>query len=345
LDFKRHAPRLGWDTSVLLFENLEALLQGAALTQWQVASFGLDVNDPDSFEEALDNWKRRKNLNYDAMRDQLEYMRRARKPREYTPEEFIQRLQHINLMIPQFIDATEDNMLTDDEIKEIAYRGMPSEWRKNFANSGKKVYSESLEAIESYMSTQSDLEGNKKAKIENNNKNQNNNNPRNGNNKNNNRKPCNNNNSQRNNNHNNHNNNNNKNNNNNNNQNRNGNTKPGPEAEDQCPIHVNHSHKWGECRLNPRANKDRNNNNNQQRDAHQSDRERNNNNNREQAPRNNNNNSNRNNNRSRSTHQNEDNDAHFIDTAEDSDSSFMSQDLFQCRKTAESCLRIGQTKL
>eukprot|EP00590_Aulacoseira_subarctica_P007578 CAMPEP_0172416566 /NCGR_PEP_ID=MMETSP1064-20121228/3087_1 /TAXON_ID=202472 /ORGANISM="Aulacoseira subarctica , Strain CCAP 1002/5" /LENGTH=318 /DNA_ID=CAMNT_0013154355 /DNA_START=79 /DNA_END=1030 /DNA_ORIENTATION=- len=156
LDFKRHAPRLGWDTSVLLFENLEALLQGAALTQWQVASFGLDVNEPDSFEEALDNWKRRKNLNYDAMRDQLEYMRRARKPREYTPEEFIQRLQHVNLMIPQFIDATQDNMLTDDEIKEIAYRGMPSEWRKNFANSGKKVYSESLEAIESYMSTQSD---------------------------------------------------------------------------------------------------------------------------------------------------------------------------------------------
>ena len=175
LDFKRHAPRLGWDTPVLLFENLEALLQGAALTQWQVASFGLDVNEPDSFEEALDNRKGRKNLNYDAMRDQLDYMRRVRKPREYTPEEFIQRLQHVNLMIPQFIDATEDNMLTDNEIKEKVYRGMPSEWRKNFANSGKKVYSESLETIESYMSTQSDLEGNKKAKIENNNNNQNNN--------------------------------------------------------------------------------------------------------------------------------------------------------------------------
>ena len=36
LDYKRHAPRLGWDTPVLLFENIEALLQGAALTQWQV---------------------------------------------------------------------------------------------------------------------------------------------------------------------------------------------------------------------------------------------------------------------------------------------------------------------
>jgi len=334
LDFKRHAPRLGWDTPVLLFENIEALLQGAALTQWQVASFGLDIHEPDSFEEALDNWKRRKNLNYDAMRDQLEYMRRARKPREYTPEEFIQRLQHVNLMIPQFIDATDDNMLSDEEIKEIAFRGMPSEWRKNFANSGKKVYSESLEAIESYMSTQSDLEGNKRSKIENNNKNQNNNNnPRNGNGKNNNRRQYNNNNnSQRNDN----NNNSQKNNNNNNNQNRNGNTKPGPKAEDQCPIHVNHSHKWGECRLNPRANKDRNtNNNNQQRDAHQAERERNNNNNnREQAPRNDNNN-NRNNNRNRSTHHNNEADAHFIETAEDSDSSFMSQDLFQCEMELE----------
>jgi hypothetical protein len=43
---------------VLLFENVESLLLGAAINQWQVASFVSDADDPDSFEHALDQWKK-----------------------------------------------------------------------------------------------------------------------------------------------------------------------------------------------------------------------------------------------------------------------------------------------
>ena len=42
LDFKRYAPRLGWNTAALKIESLESLLTGAAVNQWQVACYGLD---------------------------------------------------------------------------------------------------------------------------------------------------------------------------------------------------------------------------------------------------------------------------------------------------------------
>jgi hypothetical protein len=58
IDFKHHAARLVWKTLVLLFENVESLLLGAAINQWQVASFVSDADDPDSFEHALDQWKK-----------------------------------------------------------------------------------------------------------------------------------------------------------------------------------------------------------------------------------------------------------------------------------------------
>jgi len=154
LDFKRHAPRLGWNTAALKIESLESLLTGAAINQWQVACYRLDPDDPDSFEDALDKWKKKKNLNFTAMKDQLNYLRNVRKPREMTPEEMITRLQYMNLMIPEFIDATDADMLSDEEIKDIIYQAMPGGWKTNFINSGKEIHEESLESIERYMSTQ-----------------------------------------------------------------------------------------------------------------------------------------------------------------------------------------------
>ena len=41
------------------------------------------------------------------MKDQQDYWRNIRKPREFTPEELTTHLQHINLMIPEFIDETK----------------------------------------------------------------------------------------------------------------------------------------------------------------------------------------------------------------------------------------------
>ena len=98
--------------------------------------------------------KKKRNLSYSAMKDQLDYLRNVRKPREFTPEELTTRLQHINLMIPEFIDATEANMLTDEEIKDIIYEAMPRGWKTNYINSGKEIHKETLESIKRYMSTQ-----------------------------------------------------------------------------------------------------------------------------------------------------------------------------------------------
>jgi hypothetical protein len=58
IDFKHHATRLGWNTPALLFKNIELLQLGAAINQWHVASFGLDADDPDSFEDALHRRKK-----------------------------------------------------------------------------------------------------------------------------------------------------------------------------------------------------------------------------------------------------------------------------------------------
>ena len=155
-------------------EGLESLLYGAAINQWQVTCYGLDPEDPYSFDDALDKWKKKKNLNYSAMKDQLDYFGNVCKPREFTPEESTARLHHINLMIPEFIDATKANMLTDEAIKDIIYKAMPRGWKTNYINSGKKIHEETLESIERYMSTQQTSEENEGKKK--NNKSQNNNN-------------------------------------------------------------------------------------------------------------------------------------------------------------------------
>jgi hypothetical protein len=47
-----------------------------------------------------------------------------------------------------------------DEIKEMIYRAMPSDWKTNYNNSGKELHAESLETIERYMSQQQVEEGN-----------------------------------------------------------------------------------------------------------------------------------------------------------------------------------------
>ena len=85
-------------------------------------------------------------------------------------------------MIPEFIDATDADMLSNKEIKDIVYRAMPGGWKTNFVNSGKEIHEESLESIERYMSTQQTAEEkwekkkNKKNQNQNNNNNNNNNN-------------------------------------------------------------------------------------------------------------------------------------------------------------------------
>ena len=119
-------------------EGLESFLCGAAINQWQVTCYGLDPEDPDSFDDALDKWKKKKNLSYSAMKDQLDYLRNVRKPREFTPEELTTRLQHINLMIPEFIDATEANMLTNKEIKDIITKPCPEDGKPITLTVGRK---------------------------------------------------------------------------------------------------------------------------------------------------------------------------------------------------------------
>jgi hypothetical protein len=126
---------------------------------------------------------------------------------------------------------------------------MPTDWRTNYINSGKGLHADSLESIERYMSTQLQVEeqnerkkdhkngrsdrlnnghSNKQVKGNNGQRKPGSNNPSRNNGQHNNTNNC---------------------------QNGryqsggNNNRKLGPKAEDQCPIHVNHDHTWGECLL------------------------------------------------------------------------------------------------
>ena len=276
MEFNTHADTLGWTTPNDKFTKFESLLQGIATSVWKVLIQDLDRNTEDGWDEAIDRFKKKKNLGGIALRNQRSYLRNLRKPRDMTVEDFSNRIQYINLLLAEFPDATEDDKLSEGEIKEILFKAMPESWRDAFIDSGRELNDETLEDLERYMTNQkakSDVKQQRQGGFNNNNSNgkrkRHDNNRRNGSN----------------NYHNNNNGNGNHSNNNNNNRQQgnrqqnnrrqghqaNKNSRQGrpnkgnrTQADDPCPLAGHQNHTWGDCWSNANNPNRRQNNNNQQ---------------------------------------------------------------------------------
>jgi len=104
-----------------------------------------------AFAQRVTSFKRLYIPEPSAIDNQRNYLMRVMKNEKLSVPQFLDRLKHINMLISQFPDATEEDIFNNEEVKKIFYHAMPPRWRTNFINSGQNVITTSLDSLRTYM--------------------------------------------------------------------------------------------------------------------------------------------------------------------------------------------------
>lgn len=152
-DFNQARQRLGYSSYQKLESGIEQLLQGTARNEWNTIKATLDPNSNnlDTFTRRLDAFRRIYIPEPAAIETQKNYLQRVKKNDKLTVPQFLDRLKHINMLLLQFPNATQQDQFTAEEIKNRFYYAMPLRWRKNYINSGSNLSSSTIESLRTYM--------------------------------------------------------------------------------------------------------------------------------------------------------------------------------------------------
>ena len=152
-EFQQARTKLGYTNYQKLESGLEQLLQGTARNEWTTIKATVDpnVNTLASFASRIDAFRRLYIPEPAAIETQKNYLRRVRKNDRYTVPQFLDRMKHVNMLIPLFPDATTQDSFSQEELKSLFYHAMPVRWRTNFINSGLNYALSSIDTLRTYM--------------------------------------------------------------------------------------------------------------------------------------------------------------------------------------------------
>jgi hypothetical protein len=135
--FKRAVPALRWTSGPKKFRNFSLCLSDSLLDRWDTLSESAVTQTNNTFNDILDTFVRRKIPQPDALDAQKEHMMTIRKRRDISVEHFAERLEALNLLIPELPDAEDVDKFTDDELKRILFNAMPQSFRTEFRKTNK----------------------------------------------------------------------------------------------------------------------------------------------------------------------------------------------------------------
>lgn len=144
-----------WNTGARLFTKFGSHLAGTYLEDWNNAIADLDEPDRtvEAFDEELLTFKESVLAGY-SYADQMEGLRKLKKPVDMKPSEFGRLFRKAERMACQLPDADENPGFSNVERNRVYLEAMPKTWKKNFDNAGKSAATENFTSIQSYMDTQ-----------------------------------------------------------------------------------------------------------------------------------------------------------------------------------------------
>ena len=123
-EFNEAASKIGYITAQELHSGLEQLLSGTALDEWATIKSNVTPGTItlNSWNERINEFKKSFIPDPSAVENQKLYLRKIKKTDKFTVPKFLERIKLINMLLAQFPDASDQDKLSDDEIKQSPFQ-------------------------------------------------------------------------------------------------------------------------------------------------------------------------------------------------------------------------------
>ena len=133
-------------TGQKLYQKFRMHLEGYHLELWETINDGKN-RTVDNFCAGLTEFKNELLADY-TYEDQMDYLRKVKKPPKLTPSKFLNKLRMHNRLVVQLPDAPAQPGFSADQIKRQFLAAMPRTWRNKFANANMTLANTTIKSMD-----------------------------------------------------------------------------------------------------------------------------------------------------------------------------------------------------
>eukprot|EP00978_Attheya_sp_CCMP212_P002118 scaffold4359_cov53-Attheya_sp.AAC.1 len=134
------------------FTNFRKCLRNVAHDDWDTAKVGQDMTIA-GFKATVYAWKLMI-LSEDIYEAQNNYIETVKKPYTMTVRDFVKRLCQMASYLPEFPRPMAATALSETDLKNIIFRGMPTAWQENFVHANMHISSITLAQMTDYLASE-----------------------------------------------------------------------------------------------------------------------------------------------------------------------------------------------
>jgi hypothetical protein len=142
---------VGNDDVPHLYHTVHRCLKGQTFIDWNsfAGSHPNDEKTIENYSADVDHFIKfnESHANSDLFHTQKAYMNRISKPMKKSPSEFCAKLLELNNLVTTIPDTTEEDKMSELDLKYLFVEAMPSQWRRRFQEVGKKARSEPFDEL------------------------------------------------------------------------------------------------------------------------------------------------------------------------------------------------------
>jgi hypothetical protein len=90
----------------------------------------------------------------DVYENQKNYIETVKKPFNLPVRDFVKRLRQLAAYLPEFPKPQGSTFISDNDMKNIIFRGMPSAWQENFAHANMRITTVTLAQMTDYLASE-----------------------------------------------------------------------------------------------------------------------------------------------------------------------------------------------
>eukprot|EP00978_Attheya_sp_CCMP212_P037100 scaffold172822_cov60-Attheya_sp.AAC.3 len=134
------------------FTNFRKRLRDVARDDWDTAKVGQDMTIA-GFKATMYAWKLMI-LPEDICEAQKNYIETVKKPYTMTVRDFVKRLRQMAFYLPEFPRPMAATALSETDLKNIIFHGMPTAWQENFVHANMRISSITLAQMTDYLASE-----------------------------------------------------------------------------------------------------------------------------------------------------------------------------------------------
>ena len=151
-EFKEIASDLDFTEPQEKFTNFRKCLRDVARDDWDTAKATFPITE-EGFNGTLEAWKQML-LPEDVYENQKNYIETVKKPFNLPVRDFVKRLRQLAAYLPEFPKPQGSTFISDNDMKNIIFRGMPSAWQENFAHANMRITTVTLAQMTDYLASE-----------------------------------------------------------------------------------------------------------------------------------------------------------------------------------------------